>query len=71
MTERSEPTTGRVRVTLVRSTIGKMKTQRNTLHSMGLRKINSSIDLPDNPSTWGMVRKVHHLVRVEEAPAAE
>ncbi len=68
MTERSVTTERRVRVTLVRSSIGKLKKQKQTLLSMGLRKVNSSVDLPDNASTRGMVQKVHHLVRVDESP---
>ncbi len=66
----SASSTGRVRVTLVRSSIGKLKKQKQTLLSMGLRKVNSSVELPDNASTRGMVQKVHHLVRVDESPAA-
>ncbi len=66
----SASSTDRVRVTLVRSSIGKLKKQKQTLLSMGLRKVNSSVDLPDNASTRGMVQKVHHLVRVDESPAA-
>jgi len=65
----STTSTGRVRVTLVRSSIGKLKKQKQTLLSMGLRKVNSSVELPDNASTRGMVQKVHHLVRVDESPA--
>ena len=70
MTERNQTSTGRVRVTLVRSSIGKLKKQKETLLSMGLRKVNSTVDLPDNASTRGMVQKVHHLVRVDELPAS-
>ena len=70
MTEPSQTTGKRVRVTLIRSSIGKLKKQKVTLLSMGLRKVNSSVDLPDNASTRGMVQKVHHLVRVEESPAS-
>ena len=62
--------TGRVRVTLVRSSIGKLKKQKVTLLSMGLRKVNSTVDLPDNASTRGMVQKVHHLVRIDDLPAS-
>lgn len=70
MTEPSAEAGARLRVTLVRSTIGKMKKQRVTLHSMGLRKVHQTVDLPDNASTRGMVNKVHHLVRVEDSTAA-
>ena len=70
MTEHSETPEGRVRVTLVRSSIGKLKKQKVTLLSMGLRKVNSTVDLPDNASTRGMVQKVHHLVRVDDLPTS-
>jgi large subunit ribosomal protein L30 len=36
---------------------------------LGLRKLNSTVERPDNPSIRGMVAKIHHLVRVEEIPA--
>jgi large subunit ribosomal protein L30 len=55
----------RIRVTLVRSTIGRPDTQERTLRSMGLRKMHQTVELPDNPSSRGMVTKVQHLVRVE------
>lgn len=66
----STTSAGRVRVTLVRSSIGKLKKQKVTLLSMGLRKVNSTVELPDNASTRGMVQKVHHLVRVDDLPAS-
>ncbi len=69
MTEHSRIATGRVQVTLVRSPIGKLKTQKLTLLSMGLRKVNQTVDLPDNASTRGMVNKVHHLVSVASSTA--
>jgi large subunit ribosomal protein L30 len=55
------------KVTLVRSTIGRPKTQALTVRSMGLRKLNQTIELPDNPSMRGMVAKVRHLVEVQES----
>ncbi len=41
-------------------------TQRETLIGLGLNKMNRSRELPDSPAVRGMIRKVHHLVRVEE-----
>jgi len=55
----------RLKVTLVRSTIGFNKTQAKTVEGMGLRRINHSVDLPDTPATRGMIHKVRHLVAVE------
>ena len=56
----------RVKITLVRSTIGFSHTQAETVRGMGLRRIRHSVDLPDTPETRGMVHKVRHLVTVEE-----
>ena len=60
---------GRLRITLVRSTIGRPADQERTVASLGLRKLNSTVERPDNPSIRGMVAKINHLVRVEEIPA--
>lgn len=57
-----------LKVTLKRSLISRPETQRKTVRSLGLRKINSSSLLPDNPSTRGQIFKVKHLVSVEEVP---
>jgi large subunit ribosomal protein L30 len=56
----------RVKVTLVRSTIGFNKTQAQTVQGMGLRRLNHTVELPDTPATRGMIHKVRHLVEVEE-----
>jgi len=58
-------TTGTVRVTLVRSTIGKPKDQGATVRSLGLRKLHQTVELPDTPSVRGMLNKVRHLLNVE------
>ena len=55
-----------VRVTQTRSPIGRPKDQRQTLIGLGLNKINRTRELEDTPSVRGMIRKVQHLVRVEE-----
>ncbi len=56
----------KVKVTLVRSLIGRPETQRKTVRSLGLRKINSVVELPDNPAVRGQLHKVEHLIKVEE-----
>ena len=56
-----------LRITLVRSSIGAKPKQRGTLRALGLRKINQTVELPDRPEIRGMVNKVPHLVRVEDA----
>lgn len=54
-------------ITQVRSSIGSKPKQRATLRALGLRRIGHSVVKPDRPEIRGMVRKVAHLVRVEEA----
>ena len=56
-----------LRITLVRSSIGAKPKQRGTLRALGLRKIDQTVELPDRPEIRGMVAKVPHLVRVEDA----
>ena len=55
----------RVKITLIRSTIGFNKNQAKVVESMGLRRIGHSVDLADTPATRGMILKVRHLVTVE------
>lgn len=56
----------RVRVTLVKSPIGAIPKHRATVAALGLKKMNKSVELPNNAATMGMVKQVQHLVKVEE-----
>jgi large subunit ribosomal protein L30 len=56
----------KLKVTLLRSTIGFNETQFKTVQGMGLRRIRHSVELPDTPETRGMIHKVRHLVAVDE-----
>ncbi len=56
----------RVRITQVRSTIDRPKTQKNAIKSLGLGKINRSVDVDYNDAMKGALAKVQHLVKVEE-----
>lgn len=58
--------TRRLRVTLVRSTIGRHWRQKLTVRALGLRKIHQSVEHLDTPQIRGMIAKVGHLVNVEE-----
>lgn len=58
--------TGKVKVTLVKSTAGSLKEHQKTVAALGLSKIRTSNVLPDNAATRGMIFKVKHLVTVEE-----
>jgi large subunit ribosomal protein L30 len=55
-----------VKVTQVRSSIGQNERNRGTLRALGLGKIGRSAEHRDGPELAGMLRKVRHLVRVEE-----
>jgi large subunit ribosomal protein L30 len=55
-----------LRITLVRSTIGRPPGQEATVKSLGLRRLHQTVEHPDNASVRGMVNKVKHLVLVEE-----
>ncbi|MCP5325255.1 MAG: 50S ribosomal protein L30 [Oceanospirillaceae bacterium] len=56
-----------IKVTQVRSTIGKLPKHIATMKGLGLRRIGHSVTLEDTPSVRGMVNKVYYLVKVEEA----
>ena len=56
----------RVRVTQVRSQIGFDRRQRATLRGLGLWRMRQTVELEDTPQVRGMIRKVVHLVKVEE-----
>lgn len=57
----------KLKITLVRSVIGRTEDQRVTVRTLGLGKTNSSVVQEDSPSVRGMIEKVKHLLRVEEA----
>lgn len=57
----------KIKVTLVRSAIDRPERQKLTLKALGLNKMNSSKEIEATPQVLGMVRKVNHLVKVEEA----
>lgn len=56
----------KLKITLVKSTIGAVPKNRKTVEALGLRKLHHSVEMPDNPAVRGMVRQVRHLVKVEE-----
>ena len=62
-------TVKQLKITLVRSTIGRPGDQGRAVESLGLRKLHHSVIRPDHPSIRGAVHKVRHLVTVEEVPA--
>ncbi|MEG0961826.1 MAG: 50S ribosomal protein L30 [Lachnospiraceae bacterium] len=56
----------KLKITLVKSTIGAVPKNRKTVEALGLRKINHTVEMPDNDAVRGMIRHVKHLVKVEE-----
>jgi large subunit ribosomal protein L30 len=55
-----------LKITLVKSTIGAIPKHRKTVQALGLKKINKSVTLQDNPATRGMINQVSHLLSVTE-----
>lgn len=66
MTSAQKAATGQLRITLVKSTIGRPEDQKNSVKSLGLRKLNQSVIRNDDPSIRGICNKISHLVSVEE-----
>ncbi len=58
-------------VTWVKSGIGFSRDQRNTIQSLGLHRLNQTVEHDDSPSMRGMLLKVRHLVKVEETVEGE
>ena len=56
----------KLKITLVKSTIGAVPKNKKTVEALGLRKIGQSKEFPDNDAVRGMIWHVRHLVKVEE-----
>jgi large subunit ribosomal protein L30 len=56
----------KLKITLIKSTIGAVPKNRKTVEAMGLNKIGKTVEMPDNKATRGMIQNVRHLVKVEE-----
>ncbi len=57
---------GKLKITLVRSTIKRPKDQKATITALGLKKMHHSVEVEATPQIMGMVNKVNHLLNVEE-----
>ena len=66
MARRKKKQPGILRITWVKSTIGRPKLQKQTVRALGLRKLHQSVDRADVPAVRGMIDSVSHLVEVEE-----
>ena len=56
----------KIKVTQVRSVIDRPVRQKRTMVALGLKKMNASVEVEATPQILGMVRKVNHLIKVEE-----
>ncbi|MBN1573441.1 MAG: 50S ribosomal protein L30 [Deltaproteobacteria bacterium] len=62
----SKKQTKTISVTQTRSGIGRPEKHKKVLKGMGLGKMHRTVELPDTPESWGMIKKVIHLVEVKE-----
>lgn len=56
----------KLKITLVKSPIGAIPKQRATVEALGLKKLQKTVELPDNAAVRGMIQNVRHLVKVED-----
>ena len=56
----------KLKITLVKSPIGAIPKHRKTVKALGLKKLNKTVEMPDNPAVRGMIDQVRHMVKVEE-----
>ena len=56
----------KLKITLVKSPIGAIPKHKKTVEALGLRKLNKTVEMPDNAAVRGMVEQLRHLVKVEE-----
>lgn len=61
----------RIKITLVKSVIDRPETAKRTVTALGIRKLNGSVEVEATPQILGMVRRVQHLVKVEDIQVAE
>ena len=56
----------KIKVTQVKSVIDRPERQKRTMVALGLKKLNATVEVEATPQIMGMVRKVNHLIKVEE-----
>ena len=61
----------RVKITLVKSVIDRPETAKRTIAALGLKKMNASVEVDATPQILGMIRRVGHLLLVEDVQATE
>jgi large subunit ribosomal protein L30 len=58
--------TGKLKVTQIKSGVGRIKRQRQIIRALGIKRLHQSVEHPNTPQLRGMIEKVSHLVKVEE-----
>ncbi len=58
-----------IRITLIKSVIDRPETAKRTVIALGLKKMNATVEVEATPQILGMVRRVNHLLKVEEVAA--
>lgn len=56
----------KIKVTLVKSTIGRLKRHKDCVAGLGLRRVNHSVEVIDTPANRGMINKVSYMLSIEE-----
>ena len=56
----------KLKITLVKSTIGAVPKHVKTVEALGVKKVNKTVEMPDNAAVRGMIQQVRHLVKVEQ-----
>ncbi|HVC48598.1 MAG TPA: 50S ribosomal protein L30 [Burkholderiales bacterium] len=65
MPKKKEPSVANLRVTLVKSVIGAIESQRATVRGLGIRRMHQTVEVRNTPEIRGMINKVRHLVKCE------
>ena len=67
MAKNTETTgSGKIKIQYYKSSIGYSKTQKQIVRSLGITKLNQTVERPDNPAMRGIVAKIPHLLRIVE-----
>ena len=66
MAENKENSSGKIKIQYYRSSIGYSKKQKEVVRSLGITKLNQTVECQDNPAMRGVVAKVPHLLRIVE-----
>ena len=63
---KTKKTSGTVKVTQIKSTIGRIESHRSCVRGLGIRRMHQTVELQDTPAIRGMINKVSYLLRVED-----